>query len=99
MRKATRKPPGRGGAAGIGAGSSMWRERSQDSLVSIHFWRGVLGNGCPDSTQHGRIASPNALLLRKRRLETASVDGSAETEPAKDGQEHVHAGHGGNRHD
>src|ERR1700735_3807057 len=51
----------------------MCRERSQDSLVSIHFWRGVLGNGCPDSTQHGRIASPNALLLRKRRPETTPL--------------------------
>ena len=61
-----RRPPGRGGAAGIGAGTSMWRERSQDSLVSIHFWRGVLGKGCPDSTHHGRIASPNALVRRKR---------------------------------
>src|ERR1700679_166656 len=68
MRKAIRNPPSRGGAAAIGAGSSMFRERSQDSFVSIHFWRGVLGNGCLDSAHHDPLASPNPLVLRKRRL-------------------------------
>ena len=50
----------------MGAGTSMGRDRSQDALVSIHFWRGVLSKGCPDSTHGGRIASPNALVRRKR---------------------------------
>ena len=59
--------PGRGGAAGSGAGTSIWSDRSHDSFVSIHFWRGVLGNGCPDSARHEATASPNALVRRKRR--------------------------------
>src|SRR5580704_150051 len=79
MRNATRSPPGRGGAAGIGAGTSTWRERSHDSLVSIHFWRGVLGKGCPDSTHHGRIASPNALVPRKRS--SGQAPGGRSTRP------------------
>src|SRR5271168_5190852 len=100
MRKATRKPPGRGGAAAIGAGSSMWRERSQDSFVSIHFWRGVLGNGCPDSTHHDPLASPNPLVLRKRRRRaTAAACRSTEAEPAEHGEQDVDAGHGGDRND
>ncbi len=37
----------------------MWRERSQDSLASIHFCRGDLGTRYSDTTNHGRIASPN----------------------------------------
>ncbi len=37
----------------------MWRERSQDSRISVHFWRGDLGTKCSDTTNHGRIASPN----------------------------------------
>jgi alkylation response protein AidB-like acyl-CoA dehydrogenase len=44
----------------------MWRERSQDSLISMHFWRGVLGTGCSGTSNHGRIASPNPTLWRKR---------------------------------
>ena len=40
----------------------MWRERSQDSLASIHFCLGDLGTRCSDTSNHGRIASPNPLL-------------------------------------
>src|SRR5580698_296881 len=100
MRNAIRNPPGRGGAAAIGAGSSMCRERSQDSFVSIHFWRGVLGNGCPDTTHHDPLASPNLQVLRKRRLRAATAGGrSTEAEPAENGEQDVDAGHDGNRDD
>src|SRR5580698_3982785 len=100
MRNATRKPPGWGGAATIGSGSSMWRERSQDSFVSIHFWRGVLGNGCPDSTHHDPLASPNPLVLRKRRSGASAVAcRSTQPAPTEHGQQDVDARHDGNRDD
>ena len=63
----------------------MWRERSQDSLVWIHFWRGVLGNLCPSSSHHGRIASPNPLVWRKRHplsVAPVGVSPSPSTSPA-----------------
>jgi hypothetical protein len=47
-------------------GISMVRDRSQDSLVSIHFWRGDLGTNCSDRYCHSGIASPNPRMWRKR---------------------------------
>jgi len=60
-------------------GISIVRDRSQDSFVSIHFWRGDLGTKCSDRYRHSRIASPNPRLWRKR--EAGQAQGAAHPMP------------------